>query len=244
MRRRFAPWAAAFLVLTSPGGTALGGGAAPTYRAEVHPGEVRLLRGGQVVRSCPVPPGQQAYALVAADDWSWRPSRDGFQLRVYALTTGRLFAGHTQVGRVARMDHKGNALFVEYASATAEINTRTWVKSLRVAGEGGDIDGWRVAENDRSLLFNSPNGAYSPYEAVRLNYFRYDAATGRVTPPRFAVPARPGCGPVEKDGTQGEGETHTSSEVLVTRHDACGGFEAAFAWTAGFSDKPVVTPPT
>ncbi len=219
----------------------------PAYRAEIHPGEVRLLRGGQVVRSYPVPPGQQAHALVVGGRLALatEPERNwnGFQLRVYDLTTGRLFAGHSQVGRVARLYGRGNALFVEYTSAVAEINTRTWVQNLRVAGTTTTIDGWRVAENARSLLFNSPNGVYNPYEPVRLNYFRHDVATERTFPLQFTVPTRPSCGPVEKDRTVGEGETQTSREVLATRHDACGSFEVWFDWTADSLRGPVVMPP-
>lgn len=238
---------AAVTALALASGTlALGGGEAAPYRAEVRPGEVRLLRGGQVVRSYPVPQGQQAYALVAdgrlavttEPEQRW----DEFQLRVYDVATGRLFAGHTQVGRVSRLYSKGNALFVAYSSAVAQIATRTLVQNLRPTQDRTEIDGWRVAENTRSLLFNSPNGAYSPYEPVRLNYFRYDVATRKTYALNFAVPTRPGCGPVEKDGTRDEQDIFTSREVVATRHDECGVFQARFDWTRASSAQPVVTP--
>jgi len=220
-----------------------GGG---SFQVEVRPGEVRLLRAGQVVRSYPVPQGYRAQALVVGGRLAvtTEPEQrwDEFQLRVYDVATGRRFAGHTQVGKVSRLYSKGNALFVEYSSAVAEIATRTLVRNLRSAQERTDIDGWRVAENARSLLFNSPNGVYSPYEPVRLNYFRYDVATGRTLPLTLAVPARSGCGPVEKDGTREEGETYTAREIVATRHDGCGAFQARFDWAGDPSNKPVVTP--
>ncbi|MCP2015048.1 hypothetical protein L1280_002200 [Deinococcus sp. HSC-46F16] len=158
------------------------------------------------------------------------------------VATGRPIVRRTQVGRAERLYVVGDTLFVEYASAVAQIATRTLTQSLRVAGRSSTIDGWRVAENARSLLFNSPNGAYSPYEPVRLNYFRFDVATGQTVPLAFAVPARPGCGLPEKDGTREEGETYTAREIVATRHDRCGVFEARFDWTRASPARPLVRP--
>lgn len=238
---------ALLLGLGVSGGLARGGGGAPPLaRAEVWPGEVRIFRGSEVVRSYPVPPGQEALALVAGGrsavvtqpEGGW----DGFGLRVDDVATGRPVARRTQVGRAARLYVVGDTLFVEYASAVTQIATRTLTQNLRVAGRASTIDGWRVAENARSLLFDSPNGAYSPYEPVRLNYFRFDLATGRAVPLAFAVPARPGCGLPEKDGTVGEGETYTAREIVATRHDGCGVFEAVFDWTRDVPARPVIRP--
>lgn len=245
-RFRFPLLTVLLLSLGVSGGLALGGGPPPPARAEVRPGEVRVLRGGGVVRSYPVPAGHEALTLVAAG-WlavTTQPERgwDEFQLRVYELKTGRPVAWRTQVGRAKRLYAVGDTLFVEYASAVAEIATRTLTQNLRVTGRAGTIDGWRVAGNARSLLFNSPNGAYSPYEPVRLNYFRFDVATGQAVPLAFAVPARPGCGLPEKDGTRDEVETYTPREIVATRHDRCGVFEARFDWTRAAPARPVVRP--
>lgn len=245
-RFRFPLLTVLLLSLGVSGGLALGGGAPSPARAEVRPGEVRGVRGGGVVRLYPVPAGHEALALVAAG-WlavTTQPERgwDEFQLRVYELKTGRPVAWRTQVGRAERLYTVGDTLFVKYASAVAEIATRTLTQNLRVTGRAGTIDGWRVAGNARSLLFNSPNGAYSPYEPVRLNYFRFDVATGQAVPLAFAVPARPGCGLPEKDGTRGEVETYTAREIVATRHDRCGVFEARFDWVVGPSSRPVIRP--
>lgn len=229
------------------GGLALGGGGPPPLtHAEVRPGEIRVLRAGQLVRAYPVPAGHEALALVANGRLAvvTQPERgwDGFGLRVDDLNTGRPVARRTQVGRAERLYVLGDTLFTEYASAVAEIATRTLTQNLRVAGQTGTIDGWRVAGNTRSLLFNSPNGAYSPYEPVRLNYSRFDVATGQAVPLTFAVPARPGCGLPEKDGTRGEVETYTAREIVATRHDGCGVFEARFDWTRDAPTQPLIRP--
>lgn len=240
------PVAAPGALLLSFGALALAGGGPAPFQTQLRPGEVRLLRGQQGVRSYPVPEGHSAQALVTAGRLALTTEPEGrwanFQLRVYDVATGRLFAGQTQVGRVSRLYGTGDTLFVEYASAVAQIATRTLVQNLRVAGQTGTIDGWQVAENAQSVLFNSPNGAYSPYEPVRLNYFRHDLATRQTVPLAFAVPARPGCGPVEKDGTRDEQETFTAREVVATRHDECGVFQARFDWTRAAPARPVVRP--
>ncbi|WP_158679922.1 hypothetical protein [Deinococcus sp. NW-56] len=207
---------------------------------------MRVLRGGGVVRSYPIPTGHEARALVTAGRVAvvTQPKQgwDGFQLRVDDAATGQPVVRRTQAGRAERLYVVGDTLFVEYASAVAQIATRTLTQNLRVTGRAGTIDGWRVAENTRSLLFDSPNGAYSPYEPVRLNYFRFDLATGQVVSLAFAVPARPGCGLPEKDGTRGEVETYTAREIVATRHDRCGVFEARFDWVVGPSSRPVIRP--
>lgn len=240
------PAVAVLLLASTLLGTWAGGAAGPSYRVEVKPGEVRLLRGPQLVRAYPVAVGQQALALVTNGRLAvaTQPERrwDEYQLRVYDVATGRLLTAHMQVGRVSRLYSKGDTLFVQYTSAVAEIATRTWVQSLRVAGKAQDIDGWGVTENERSLLFDSPNGAYNPYEPVRLNYFRHDLATGKTVPLQLAVPTRPGCGPVEKDGTQGEQETYTSQEIVATRHDGCGRYQVRFDWTRDEPQPVSVTP--
>ncbi|MBZ9712417.1 hypothetical protein [Deinococcus multiflagellatus] len=249
-RPRRAIWLALLALGTAapPGAQALGGGAAPRPAVQVvqRPGEVQVLRGGRPLHTYPVPRGQEALTLVSGGTLALVTQPQGqwadYRLQLFDLGTGHLLSQQTQVGRVSRLYALGGDVFVEATSSGgAAIADRTLVQPLRGPARGLEIDGWRQAQNAQSVLFNSPNGAYSPYEPVALNFSRYDLSTRHLQALSFAVPTRPGCGPVAKDGTLDERETYTAREVVATRHDACGVFEAHFDWTAP-GIRPVVRP--
>ncbi|PTA67427.1 hypothetical protein [Deinococcus arcticus] len=240
---------AALMACALPGAQARRGGAEPpavtAFQVVGLPGEVQVLRTGQFLRSYPVPRGQEALTLVSGDRLALvtQPQAQwaDYRLQVYDLTTGRLVSQQTQVGRVSRLYALGRDLFVEATSSGAGLSQRTLVQALQGPASALQIDGWRQAQNPRSVLFDSPNGAYNPYEPVALNFFRYDLDARTLRSLSFAVPARTGCGPVEKDGTLDERETYTAREVVATRHDRCGVFEARFDWTAP-ARRPEIRP--
>lgn len=204
------------------------------YTAEVSSNTVRVYLGKAFVRAYSIPKGHTAEVLLTSDKLilfeDERPRWGDYWLRIYNLNTGRLLIQRTGYGNISKVYVKSSSVFLQYSSVGGQISTSTLVQDHRESQKTFVISGWKIAENERSILFNGPNGNYNPYEPVKLNYYRYDISTKSISNMSFRIAERNQCGSVEKDGTQNEGETFNASEVIAARHDKCGAFTVKFTW--------------
>jgi len=181
-----------------------------------------------------IPKGHSEEALLTPDKLilveDEKPRWGDYWLKIYDLKSGQFLIQRTGYGNLSQVFIHSSLLFVQYSGVGGQISTSTLIQDLQNLQKSSTVPGWKIAENESSILFDDTSGNFNPYEAVLLNYYRYDLRSKSISVLHYRIPERNECGSVEKDGTKNEGETFSASEISAVRHDRCGVFKTIFTW--------------
>ncbi|GGI67768.1 hypothetical protein GCM10010914_30710 [Deinococcus wulumuqiensis] len=195
--------------------------------------------GNRVLWSVPVPSNRTVHTairdhtvlIVTAQNRPWDATAATYDLR-----SGKRWWTQALGGLFTRLYVKNDTFFIEYISTGGESRTNTIIQREKASRPLAEVPGRMLTQNANALLF-SYEGPVNPYEAVTLNYFRYNLEKHQLVPLNYRVPQRPNCGELQKDTTKVTDRV-TNQYVYAMRSDLCGTFVARFDWT-----KPADTPP-
>ena len=220
---------------------------------EIHAASVGITatrRGAKLWQRAAPLPGASSLRLWATTREVLLLSRDWqaghVLLSAYALETGRpLWTNRVYDARANADAHfKGQAGRVLLLSALSgePIQGRVLGLSLETGKTfweaGQDLLGLSDAE---ALVLDLGTGAQPMNRPHLLPLTRVTAATGKQTKFTLRLPPRPGCGPVNYQGSIPD-LRFTNQHLYAFRKDACGKFIARFDWHAGPEQKPLVYP--